>query len=316
MRILPPLHPDEFYITLDLIQHLLKTQAPSLARHHLQPIIPGGTDHVMIRIGDSLVGRFPRHPGAVVAADVERKWLPLLNKRLSFSIPQVIQRGEPDQSYPAPWSILSWLPGNPAAPLGPKSSPHEASILARDLGRFVKELRSVPAPDGLVPMDLPQSYRTGSLSDRDTYFLSALDECDDVFNRNAIVEAWNADKSSSTAHQGAPAAAHGDLQPSNIIIDPQTHKLAGVIDWAGLSFGDPAVDLLPAWMLLTEQSRRVFRLASGADGDMWQRGRAWALSIGIIAYPYYRHSRPDHAAVSKRQVEEVLADIGAAHVGE
>ena len=159
--------------------------------------------------------------------------------------------------------------------------------------------------------DLPQSYRTRSLSDRDLYLVSALDQCADVFDRDAILQAWNADMSNAIAHNGPPLAAHADLQPANILIDPETHRLTGVIDWAGLSFGDPAVDLLPAWMLLDQQSRKVFRATSDADGDMWRRGRAWALSIGVIAFPYYRHSRPDHAAISKRQVVEVLADVEA-----
>jgi aminoglycoside phosphotransferase (APT) family kinase protein len=310
-RILPPLHSNEFFITVDLIKQLLKSQAPSLATCRLRPVIPGGTDHVMVRIGDSLVGRFPRHPGAVSAAKVEREWLRHLNGKLLISIPKVVLLGEPDHMYPAPWSILSWLPGQAATPLRPNVSTETASRLARDLGLFVKQLRHLPIPDRLPVSALPQSYRTESLLDREAYMLSALDECDDdEFDRAAVLNAWNNDKAAFATHRGSPLAAHGDLQPSNIILDPETHKLAGVIDWAGLSFGDPAVDLLPAWMLLDRQSRTVFRASCGVDQDMWCRGRAWALSIGIVAYPYYKHSRPDHAAVSKRQVEEVLAETG------
>ena len=311
MRIVPPVHADEFYITLELIQHLLKSQVPSLARCRLRPIVPGGTDHVMIRIDDCLVGRFPRHPGAFTAANVEKEWLPRLEKSLSVSIPTIIHLGERDHTYPAPWSILSWLPGQPALPIELKTSSETASKLAHELGLFVKRLRNYAIPGGLPLADLPRSYRTGLLSDRATYLTSALDDCDDVFSRDAVLEAWDNDKSTAVAYSGPLRAAHGDLQPSNIIIDFETQKLKGVIDWAGLSFGDPAVDLLPAWMLFDEHSRIVFRTASGADDDMWQRGRAWALSIGIIAFPYYRHTRPDHAAVSKRQVEEVLLDIKA-----
>ena len=311
MRIVPPVHADEFYITLELIQHLLSSQIPSLAQCRLTPIIPGGTDHVMIRFNDCLVGRFPRHAGAVAAAQVEKTWLPWLGNKLSVPIPNVSHVGKSEHMYPAPWSILSWVPGAPANPVEPGTSPRSASRLAHELGHFVKELRSIAAPEDLSSVALPKSYRTGSLSDRDTYLVSALGECGDVFDRDVVLDAWHADISSSARHHGAPLAAHGDLQPSNIIIDPETHELTGVIDWTGLSFGDPAVDLLPAWMLFDQQSRKVFRTASGADNDMWRRGRAWALSIGIIAFPYYRQSRPDHAAVSERQVEAMLADIQA-----
>ena len=311
MRIVPPVHADEFYITLELLQHLLSSQIPSLGRCRLTPIIPGGTDHVMIRINDCLVGRFPRHPGAVTAAQVEKTWLPRLDKKLSVPIPRVTYLGKPEQMYPAPWSILSWVSGAPAKPIEPRTSPRSASRLAHELGHFVKELRSIAAPEDLSRAALPESYRTRPLSDRDSYLVSALDKCDDVFDRNIVLDAWYAGISNTAWHHDAPLAAHGDLQPSNIIVDPETHELTGVIDWAGFSFGDPAVDLLPAWMLFDQQSRKVFRAASGVDDDMWRRGRAWALSIGIIAFPYYRQSRPDHAAVSKRQVEAVLVDMQA-----
>ena len=311
MRVVPAVHADEFYITCEVIRHLLKSQIPSLARSRLRPIIPGGTDHVMIRIDDCLVGRFPRHPGAVAAAGVERQWLQHLGGKLTVPIPGLFHSGYPDQAYSAPWSILSWLIGRPAQPIELETSPGIASGLAHELGFFVKELRHTLIPGDLSFADLPQSYRTGLLSDSDTYLESALDECFDVFDQNAVLDAWHTDQSTAATHSGPPLAAHGDLQPSNIIIDPETQKLTGVIDWAGLSFGDPAVDLLPAWMLFDQQARKVFRIASGADDDMWRRGRAWALSIGIIAFPYYRHSRPDHAAVSKRQVEEVLLEFEA-----
>lgn len=147
MRILPPIHADEFHITSDLIQHLLKSQVPSLARRRLQTIVPGGTNHVMIRISDFFVGRFPRHPGAAAAVGVERKWLQRLEERLSVPIPRLFRSGYPDRSYPTPWSILSWLHGEPAKPYDSNALPEAASILAYSLGRFVSELRSISEPE-------------------------------------------------------------------------------------------------------------------------------------------------------------------------
>ena len=71
MQILPLVHKAEFYIKSDLIQHLLKSQVPSRAHARLRPVIPGGTDHVMIQMDGSLIGRLPRHPGAVSAAEIK-----------------------------------------------------------------------------------------------------------------------------------------------------------------------------------------------------------------------------------------------------
>jgi aminoglycoside phosphotransferase (APT) family kinase protein len=48
-----------------------------------------------------------------------------------------------------------------------------------------------------------------------------------------------------------------------------------VLDFGGLSVGDPTVDLVVGWDVLDPAAQEVFRPALGADDDTWQRGRAW-----------------------------------------
>jgi aminoglycoside phosphotransferase (APT) family kinase protein len=43
---------------------------------------------------------------------------------------------------------------------------------------------------------------------------------------------------------------------------------------------------------------------------MWARGRGWALSVALIALPYYRESNPALANIARRTIEQVLADPG------
>jgi aminoglycoside 2''-phosphotransferase len=38
---------------------------------------------------------------------------------------------------------------------------------------------------------------------------------------------------------------HGDFNGGNIIVDPETGRLAGVIDWGNAAIGDPALDFMP-----------------------------------------------------------------------
>jgi hypothetical protein len=44
------------------------------------------------------------------------------------------------------------------------------------------------------------------------------------------------------------------------------------------------------------------------DDATWARGRGWALSVALIALPYYWTTNPVRVAVSLRRIEEVLAD--------
>lgn len=88
----------------------------------------------------------------------------------------------------------------------------------------------------------------------------------------------------------------------------QGGRLTAVIDFGCLGVGDPACDLIVAWNLFNAESREALRAALKVDEATWERGRGWALSVALIALPYYEHTNPTLAAVSRYAVREVLAD--------
>ncbi len=77
--------------------------------------------------------------------------------------------------------------------------------------------------------------------------------------------------------------------------------------------GDPACDLLVAWNLLPAEARDVFRAALGVDDATWARGRGTALSVAIVALPYYLNTNPEIVASARHTIDVVLADHGLAH---
>ena len=103
----------------------------------------------------------------------------------------------------------------------------------------------------------------------------------------------------------APVWIHGDLQSGNLLA--QHGRLRAVIDFGCLGVGDPACDLIVAWNLFSAESRNAFRGALNVDEATWVRGRGWALSVGLIALPYYQTTNPELARISRYAVEEVLA---------
>jgi hypothetical protein len=60
----------------------------------------------------------------------------------------------------------------------------------------------------------------------------------------------------------------------------------------------------------------VYREALGADDAMWARGRGWALSMGVMALPYYRHTNPGIVAMARRTIATVLGDFEQTNAGE
>jgi aminoglycoside phosphotransferase (APT) family kinase protein len=99
---------------------------------------------------------------------------------------------------------------------------------------------------------------------------------------------------------------HGDLHSGNLL--SHRGQLTAVIDFGGCGIGDPAIDAIAAWWLFSDGSRGVFRQASQFDDDTWARGRGWALSVALIALPYYVDTNPIFADMSRRAIREVLGD--------
>jgi aminoglycoside phosphotransferase (APT) family kinase protein len=101
-----------------------------------------------------------------------------------------------------------------------------------------------------------------------------------------------------------PVWIHADLMPGNLLV--RGGRLAAVIDLGAVTVGDPAVDLMPAWNLLTAEARSAYRAALGVDDAAWARGRGWALVQAIVALPYYVDTNPGMAANARHTLDALL----------
>jgi aminoglycoside phosphotransferase (APT) family kinase protein len=143
------------------------------------------------------------------------------------------------------------------------------------------------------------------LSTRDAYTRAAIASLDGMLDTGAVTAAWDVALQAPVWH-GPPVWIHGDLSPLNLLVE--RGRLSAVIDFGCLGVGDPACDLQVAWNLFSAQTRDVFRAALPVDDATWARGRGWALSVGLIALPYYQSTNPVLAGIARRAIDEVLAD--------
>ncbi|MCD2109284.1 phosphotransferase [Rhodococcus erythropolis] len=116
--------------------------------------------------------------------------------------------------------------------------------------------------------------RADPIERRDSATRASIAACGGLLN-GALTEAtW--EKARHVIDYAGPAVwMHSDLHPGNILVSD--HGLSAVIDWGGLALGDPAIDCLIAWTLLTPSTRHTFRLRVDVDEDAWPRmgsGRA------------------------------------------
>ncbi|MBR7837964.1 aminoglycoside phosphotransferase family protein [Actinospica durhamensis] len=296
---LPRLHEDEADIHAGLVAKLLAAQFPQWADRHPRVLRASGTDHVTFRLGEDLVARMPRNAYNAGQSEADVQWMPRLAPHLPLTVPEPLAIGAPDHGYPFTWGVYRWLEGEPV-PAELNTDPHAAAEMAR----FIRALRSID-PSGAARPTEAEFSRGGPLAKRDTIVREAIDLLRSDIDAARATEVWEACLAAPD-WDGPPTLIHSDLMRGNVL----AHKghLSAVIDWGGLRAGDPAGDLLPAWHLFDAKARQVFRAEADLDAAAWARGLGWALSIELVAIPYYRDSAPDRTRRSFGLVETMLAD--------
>jgi aminoglycoside phosphotransferase (APT) family kinase protein len=294
------MHVDEVDVDAALVSRLLAAQFPQWADLSIEPIHSAGTDNAIYRLGSEMAVRLPRIEAATGQVDKEHQWLPRLAPHLPLAIPVPLAKGKPGEGYPWHWSVYRWLEGETAT-IERIADPGQA---ARDLAHFIAALQQIDPTGG--PLPGPHNFFRGEpLALRDSETRAAIASLDGMLDTDAVTAVWDAALQAPAWHD-APVWIHGDLSPGNLLI--QQGLISAIIDFGGLGVGDPACDLQVAWNLLSAASRGVFRAGLQIDAATWARGRGWALSVGLIALPYYQNTNPVLAGISRRAINAVLAD--------
>ncbi|MEO7001472.1 MAG: aminoglycoside phosphotransferase family protein [Ktedonobacterales bacterium] len=294
------MHDDEVHTDASLVRRLLTAQFPQWAELPIAPVPSAGTDNALYRLGENMVVRLPRIDWAVADVEKEQRWLPRLAPHLPLAIPMPLALGAPGEGYPWRWSIYRWLTGENAT----VARIADQDRAARDLAQFTTALRQIATKDWPLP-EPPVASRGVPLATRDAETRAATASLEGALDTDAVSAAWEA-ALKAPAWNGPPVWIHGDLSPLNLLVEQG--RISAVIDFGALGVGEPACDLMPAWNFFSAQTRRVFRAALAVDDATWARGRGWALSIGLIALPYYQHTNPVLANIARRAIAEVLAD--------
>ena len=293
------MHANEVDTDPFLVRGLLAAQFPQWAHLPIAPVESAGTDNALYRLGDALVARLPRIAWAVGQAEKEMRWLPVLAPHLPLAIPVPLAVGAPGEGYPWHWSVAPWIEGENAT-LDRIADPRQTAI---DLAGFVAALWRIDASDGPGPGP-GNSGRGERLAARDAETRTAIEALRGDLNTDAVTAVWE-----SALHapiwSSRPVWLHGDLHSGNLLA--QRGKLSAILDFGCLGVGDPACDVMAAWLYLPAEARGVFRAALDVDDATWSRARGWALSMGLIALPYYKGANPVLAGIARNAIQQTLA---------
>jgi aminoglycoside phosphotransferase (APT) family kinase protein len=307
------LHDDEIPIEAGLVRALVDRAMPHYADLPVRRLDSSGSTNALFRLGENLLVRLPRQPGGSAAIVKEAKWLPVLGPSLPVGVPEVVAVFEPDCDYPEHWSVVRWIDGEHPEVVTPKTpaDPRRAG-LAVDLAEVVNALGLSEVPSEAVSDPALQWYRGEPLATMDAVTRQNIGRCralgDFGYDLDIAGRLWDeAMRLPGVKDRPAPRWYHGDLTAENLLV--RGGRLAAVLDFGGLSVGDPAVDLAVAWEVLDPPAREIFRRKLGVDDATWLRGRAWALSLTFMIW-YYWATMPQRRTRSIAVGRNVLADVG------
>jgi aminoglycoside phosphotransferase (APT) family kinase protein len=294
------MHADQVNVSVAAVECLVADQFPQWRRLPVRPVPSHGTVNALFRLGEDIVLRFPLQPrlsaghraGLVREQALARRIAP----QVPLAVPEPLGLGEPGEGYAGPWTAYRWIEGEPASPENIDSERE----FACDLADFVTAFRAMPPAD----QGRQGSNRGGPLKERDSSVRRSLDESAALVEVDAVAAAWDECLELGAAEPIAPVWIHADLMPGNLLT--RQGRLAAVIDLGDAGTGDPAVDLMPAWNLLSADVRATYRDQLDASDATWARGRAWAIVQAIVALPYYVETNPVMAATARRTLSAVL----------
>lgn len=301
-----PLHVDEVEVDDDMVRRLIEHQFPDWAGLALAPA-GHGTDNRMLRLGADLVVRLPRHPGTAADVAKEQQWLPRLAPCLPLAIPAPVALGRPDDGYPFPWSVYRWVEGSELLP----DRLEDPTGLGRDLAGFVRALHDIDLMGARRQAPL-LSYRGGSLRTLSASTADNLAACrglDGLELDLATLESiWH--RGLGLEEPRVPHTwMHTDLKPSNLLM--KDGALVGVVDFGGLSVGDPTCEHAATWDL-PAHARHAYADELGLDANTRLRARGWALAIALAGVPYYWSTWPGFAQECVRRLRLILEDASGA----
>ncbi len=303
------LHTDELPVPESLVRRMVADQLPDLAGVPVRRLGASGSSNHLFRLGQDLLVRLPRQAGGSATILKEARWVAHVGAALPVAVPEILAVGEPAHGYPEHWSVVCWVEGE--RPTAAASGPRPRDLLARDLAAVVQGLRELEVPPEARDDEALHWYRGEPLTAIDEDIRAYAEQCRSIpelgLDVDAVLRVWN--EAVAAAAQRPPPEAHwlhGDLLAENLLV--RDDRLAAVLDFGGLGVGDPAVDLIAAWEILDAEGRDVFRTEAGIDDRTWVLGRAWALAVSVMTFPYYWRTMPERCAGRLALAREVLKD--------
>lgn len=258
------------FINIELVSQLIQNQFPEYQHLPISAVSAQGHDNRTFRLGQEMLVRLPSAAVYAEKIPIEQKVLMLLSEKLTLSIPSSIHLGHPEDKFPYPFAIYSWIDG---VSLNLESLNADQNIrLASDLADFLRELHEIKS-DFILEPGQHNWWRGAHIQHYHNDAISQITRLQDDIEAEKALNLWQS--AMQTKWLNPPVWVHGDLAVGNLVI--KNKQLNAVIDFGGSAVGDPACDLVMAWTYFDDHARKIFMDKLVMDENSWLRAKAWAL---------------------------------------
>lgn len=228
------------------MQDLLETYLPIIQRNdpHIKKdeikLLPGGNAHIVFLVKNN-VFRFPKTKGIEARQHIENEFVKSINTPIT--LPKLC--GYTDELTGTNFQKYTYIPGEPFTKyVATKLTEAELKTIAKSFGQFLANLH-------LFSTNKLQGLNTNSPTNSEEYaryYITIFDEDKKRIGNLLTNDEWKwVEKNIANyyeltiQHPFQLNLIHGDILPKHILIDEETHRLNGVIDF-NLRIGDPAND--------------------------------------------------------------------------
>lgn len=275
---------DRILVDAPKVARMVARQFPRWAHLPVTPVARSGWDNHTFHLGPAMKIRLPSAERYAAQVEKENRHLPLLARSLPLPIPEPLGIGRPDADFAWSWSVQSWIAGETAS----RERIADMAGFGRDLGLFLSALQRVDARQG------PQAgthnfHRGGDLAVYDAEAQRCIAALGGRIDGPAALAVWQEALASRCTEP--PVWVHGDIAVGNLLV--REGRLSAVIDFGSCGTGDPACDLVIAWLFLDGPGRVAFRSALPHDAATWARARGWALWKAALMAAQDQGSHPE-----------------------
>lgn len=220
------------------IEHI-KQVYPSLSIRDCRLNEMGQNNDVII-INESIVFRFPKYRMGIDNLKKETDILEAIKDKVSLPIPSPFYQSFKELEVGEVFVGYELIPGSPLwkESLGNIQSEEVLIRLATQLVRFLIEIHSIPKNK----LTLEETNPREEIVDLYQRIQDKLYSFMRIEAQRQIEYSFETFLNSETSLSLKTSLVHGDFGATNILWDPTTNNISGIIDFGGSDIGDPAYD--------------------------------------------------------------------------